>query len=1041
MKIRTKLGIFPIILAIILVVSLFITLIVSHSTVRNQVGDHLLTTAQSRAEHIKTLLHNYKETVQVLAAGIPFTNVLDLTIDYAERMTECDLRIKRTIEIDPYISRIRILNKNGIVISSSHKDVGFDISEESIFIKGKDGVHVGEIHRSKYTGNLVLNISVPIFVRDKFTGVLIVNIDVENQLYEITTDKTGLGKTGEIYLIDKEGYIITPSRFIDDAILKIKINTEQVNQYFSEHIEKGLPEFMEEEPFAYLDYRDNKVLGTHYFIPELQWGLIAEIDLEEANKPIYKLTFWLIAVFSFLIIITIIFDIIIYRDIALPIKELHEGTEEIINGNFDHKVNIETKNEIGQLSRAFDIMTNRITESQKELKEHAEKLDIRVKERTAELEKQYEKSEKQRIANLVIMNDLNRITKNLKSEITERKKTEKELIGSEERYRSLVTNLPVGIFRSTLQGKVIFANTAMVEIYGYESVEELLRIPAEDYYTLRDGRDKMLKKLEKKGYLLEYETQEKRKDNTQIRISTNYKKVWSEDDGIYYIDGVVAEITELKQAENKIRVERDKLKLLMDGLSQTKIGVDVVGLDYKVISQNRILKDRFGDSTGKICYKEYMGFDKPCSFCPMIEAIKNNVVKKVELKANDGRDYEILSAPLMDVDGTVDKVIEVVNDITERRRAEKIQKTLFNISSALNTTDSMHELLSKIREYLGSVIDTTNLYVALYDEKADMISLPFDVDEKDDYETFPAGKTLTKYVIKTGKSLFATNELVESLTKKGIVENIGTPSKIWLGVPLKIENKVIGVIAVQSYDDPDLFTEKDLEILTFVSEEVALAIKHIQADEQIRRELKEKVILLREVHHRVKNNLQVISGLLQLQQNEITTKEDALKGFASSQDRILAMAKAYELLLGSEYISEVSVGKYITSLAEQLKYNYDNHHKVNITYSLDELTISIEILDRLGLILNELITNAIKYAFEGRDSGNIHIELKNAEDHMEIKISDNGIGIPRKFNIHESKTLGLSIVDMLTQQLRGTMKLDRKNGTSFTLVIPKELNN
>jgi len=114
------------------------------------------------------------------------------------------------------------------------------------------------------------------------------------------------------------------------------------------------------------------------------------------------------------------------------------------------------------------------------------------------------------------------------------------------------------------------------------------------------------------------------------------------------------------------------------------------------------------------------------------------------------------------------------------------------------------------------------------------------------------------------------------------------------------------------------------------------------------------------VHHRVKNNLQVISGLLQLQQNEITTKEDAIKGFASSQDRIMSMAKAYELLLGSEYMSEVSVGKYITSLAEQLKYNYDNHNKVNITYSLDELTISIEILDRLGLILNEIITNAIK---------------------------------------------------------------------------------
>jgi len=381
----------------------------------------------------------------------------------------------------------------------------------------------------------------------------------------------------------------------------------------------------------------------------------------------------------------------------------------------------------------------------------------------------------------------------------------------------------------------------------------------------------------------------------------------------------------------------------------------------------------------------------------------------------------------------------LINDITERKQAENIQRTLYSISNALNKIDNLHELFLKIREYSGSVIDTTNFYVALYDDETDMISLPFDVDEKDNFEAFPAGKTLTALVIKTGKPLYANRQLQNELYKQGKIEIIGNPPVVWLGVPLKVEKKLIGVIAVQSFDDPDLYSEKDIGILTFISEEIALAIKHKQADEQIRRDLKEKGLLLSEIHHRVKNNLQVISGLLHLQQGKIETEEDVTKAFAASQDRIMSMAKAYDLLLGSEYLSEVNLGEYIKSLAHQLKYNYDNDKKVNIRYSLDDLTISIEILDRLGLILNELITNAIKYAFKGRESGNIHIELKDAEEHFEIKISDDGVGIPKDVKVHEPETLGLSIVDMIAQQINGTMKVDRENGTSFTLLFPKKI--
>ena len=199
--------------------------------------------------------------------------------------------------------------------------------------------------------------------------------------------------------------------------------------------------------------------------------------------------------------------------------------------------------------------------------------------------------------------------------------------------------------------------------------------------------------------------------------------------------------------------------------------------------------------------------------------------------------------------------------------------------------------------------------------------------------------------------------------------------------------------------------------------------------------------MLREVHHRTKNNLQTINSLLQLQQDTIKTKEDALKGFEVSQDRIRTMAQAYEILLASEYMSDVKLGEYITLLAGQLKRNYDAYNKVTITFSLEDVQFETEKLSKIGLIVNEILTNALKYAFIGRDKGKISIELKNAKDHIMIKISDNGIGIPENIDIHKPATLGLSLVDMLLEEFGGTFSVDRKKGTSFTLDIPKERKN
>jgi len=131
------------------------------------------------------------------------------------------------------------------------------------------------------------------------------------------------------------------------------------------------------------------------------------------------------------------------------------------------------------------------------------------------------------------------------------------------------------------------------------------------------------------------------------------------------------EATELRRAKEMFRLKRDKLQSLMDGLSRAEIGIDIIGVDYAVLFQNQILEERFGSLTEQLCYEKFMGLEEPCEFCSMIKAVRNNKEERIELIAKDGRNYEVLSSPLPNPDGTVDKVIEIVRDITDRKRAEE----------------------------------------------------------------------------------------------------------------------------------------------------------------------------------------------------------------------------------------------------------------------------------------------------------------------------------------------------------------------------------
>ncbi len=174
-------------------------------------------------------------------------------------------------------------------------------------------------------------------------------------------------------------------------------------------------------------------------------------------------------------------------------------------------------------------------------------------------------------------------------------------------------------------------------------------------------------------------------------------------------------------------------------------------------------------------------------------------------------------------------------DITDRKHAESVQRLAYKIGSSIHTVGSVQELFGRIRQALGGVMNTENFFIALYNRERDTLSLSYFVDEKDqdDFDSFPAGKTLTGYIIKHDTSLLVDREELDEWTRTGVVDMVGTPSLIWLGVPLRVSGEVIGALVVQSYTDRNEFGEAEKEMLEYVSGQIGFAIEHKRAEDEL----------------------------------------------------------------------------------------------------------------------------------------------------------------------------------------------------------------
>ncbi len=301
------------------------------------------------------------------------------------------------------------------------------------------------------------------------------------------------------------------------------------------------------------------------------------------------------------------------------------------------------------------------------------------------------------------------------------------------------------------------------------------------------------------------------------------------------INQLQKEVLIRENTERALEKERLKFVTIFDGINEPICVTDPS--NYKILYVNEAFKKLWGDPGDTPCYHHIGGYESPCSTCNNSELFEKpdgrSVTKEVFNNITE-RWFKCISKAIQWTDNRWVRY-EMKFDITAQKRMELIQTVLFEISDAANKTMNLDELLRIIHHALGMLMDTTNFYIALYDSENKTYSFPYDINKYKEQSFTPQqlSKSLTDYVRRTGKPLWADKISFDKLYDSGEIEIVGKRSAIWLGVPLNTPSGVIGVAAVHNHDNPDTYSRSDLEVLTHVSGYIATAIERKIAEKTL----------------------------------------------------------------------------------------------------------------------------------------------------------------------------------------------------------------
>ncbi|MDA3907337.1 MAG: PAS domain S-box protein, partial [Bacteroidales bacterium] len=407
-------------------------------------------------------------------------------------------------------------------------------------------------------------------------------------------------------------------------------------------------------------------------------------------------------------------------------------------------------------------------------------------------------------------------------------------------------------------------------------------------------------------------------------------------------------------------------------------------------------------------------------------------------KCKNGRiiDAEASADPILDDNGEITGFLAIQRDISERIRSEKIQNVLLNISNATQEANDLAEILKIIQKELGRLMDAENFFVALYDEETDRIHLPYYQDEKDEIKDFPAGKTLTGLVIKQGESLLIDSAEAKKLEAENKIEKVGLDSEIWLGVPLKIKGKVTGAFVVQSYTNPNAYTEKDKEVLEIISHQISISIerkreeaKLLAALEAVKESDRIKTAFLANMSHELRTPLNAVIGFSEL----IDANTEAADSFEYAQlinksgknllgivDEIFEMTLIERGQLDLKR-SKMSISFFLNDIYQTILHRQINQGDTTIKIEqkikgIDSQTEGFTDFNKLKQICLSVLGNALKFTEEGF----IRFGVFPSEDEKDFVffVKDTGIGIPKE--MHKSIFERFKIADeSLTRKYAG----------------------
>lgn len=589
----------------------------------------------------------------------------------------------------------------------------------------------------------------------------------------------------------------------------------------------------------------------------------------------------------------------------------------------------------------------------------------------------------------------------LHEDVTEREFALKSLKESEKRFRSSLANAPIGISIINMTGEVEYINEKFTQIFGYtlkdcKTVDDWWQIAYPDPVYRAEIKMKwframdMISRNEINVYTEEFQIYAKDRKYLNVEISLTLNgNSW-----LVLFNDITARI----KAEEAIR-EKDLLfKTVFNTVSDA---IFITGYpDGTIVECNDKLggyskEDLIGKSTiGVGLWTIPSDREKVVSLMNEKAEVKDF---ETEFRRKDGNTFVgSISTNFIEIKGKK-YFVSVVRNVSERKKAE--------------------EALQLERNIIDAIFNSVPGMIYLYNEEAKLIKWNKKHIEMSGYS---AEELYGKGVIDWYKDDEASIKSIQEGLSKTLVEGFGEAEadlqrKDGTRIPMYFTAVPI-TIAGKTY-----FTGIGIDITA-----------RKNAENTVKDLLNEKELLLKEVHHRIKNNMGTIVNLLNLQAESSNDKK-VVEALTETKNRILSMQVLYDKLYRSDKVNKLSLFEYVSPLVDEIIKTFPNYKTVQVEKSIEDIFIDPKILSSLGIIINELITNIMKYAFPGFSKGLINISSALNGTEITFIISDSGIGIPESISLESSTGFGLRLVRLLTMQLRGNMVIKRDKGTKFIL--------